>query len=84
MSVIFKSINPVNGRIYRTFETIANNQLDKCVESSYARFRHKYHIGVHAKLERRFEKMTKLSQILHENRQEYANLITLEMGKPIV
>ena len=84
MSIIFKSINPVNGRIYRTFETISNNQLEKVVESSYVRFRHKYHIGVHAKLERRFEKMTKLSSILQENKQMYANLITQEMGKPIV
>ena len=34
-------------------------------------------------MQRRYEKLGHLSQIFTENRTAYANLITMEMGKPI-
>ena len=37
----------------------------------------------HSELSRRFEKLSILQTILAKNKQEYAKLITQEMGKPI-
>ena len=59
MSIAFRSINPKNNKLYRTFEAIGNNELEKCIERSYQRFRYKYAQG-NLRLKRRFEKMTYL------------------------
>jgi len=83
MSIAFKSINPKNNKLYRTFEAITHKELDETIKRSYNRFRYKYAQG-HTRLDRRFEKMGYLKQILTENRDEYAALMTQEMGKPIL
>lgn len=83
MSIAFRSINPKNNKLYRTFEAIGNNELEKHIDRSYQRFRYKYAQG-HSRLGRRFEKMGYLQQILAENKTKYASLITQEMGKPIL
>ena len=82
MSVVFKSINPKNNKLHRTFEAISNKDLESTIERSYQRFRYKYAQG-HNRLLRRFEKMGYLKQILAENKGRYAQLMTKEMGKPI-
>lgn len=83
MSVAFRSINPKNNKLHRTFEAITNRELDLTLERSYQRFRSKYSEG-HKRIHRRFEKLGYLKEILKENRPKYAALITQEMGKPIV
>jgi len=75
MSIAFRSINPKNNKLYRTFEAIGNNELEKSIERSYQRFRYKYAQG-HLRLKRRFEKLTYLQQILAEKKTVYAGLIT--------
>lgn len=82
MSIAFRSINPKNNKLFRTFEAMSSNDLEKSIERSYQRFRYKYAQG-HSRLLRRFEKLTYLQQILTENKAKYASLITQEMGKPI-
>ena len=82
MSVTFRSINPKNGKLHRTFEAISNRELDAFVDRSYQRFRYKYAQG-HSRLSRRFEKLGYLQEIFKENRATYAQLIVQEMGKPI-
>lgn len=82
MSIAFRSINPKNNKLHRTFEAISNSDLEKALDRSYQRFRYKYSQG-HTRLSRRFEKIGYLQTILAENKQEYAGLITQEMGKPI-
>ena len=82
MSVTFRSINPKNNKLYRTFEAIGSNDLETYIERSYQRFRYKYAQG-HTALPRRFQKLGYLADILEENKANYAGLITQEMGKPI-
>lgn len=82
MSVVFKSINPKNNLLHRTFEAIPNKKLDDVIERSYQRFRYKYAQG-NSRLHRRFQKMGYLKDILRENKIKYAQLMTQEMGKPI-
>ena len=82
MSVAFRSINPKNNKLHRTFEALSNQNLELTLERSYQRFRYKYLQG-HSRLQRRFEKLGYLQDILRENKHAYAALITQEMGKPI-
>ena len=82
MSVAFKSINPKNNKLYRTFEAISNKELETVIDRSYQRFRYKYAQG-NTRLNRRFEKLGYLAEILKENKPKYAELMTQEMGKPI-
>jgi len=82
MSVTFRSINPKNNKLHRTFEAITNRELEQVVDRSYQRFRYKYAQG-HSRLQRRFQKLGYLQDILRENKATYAALITQEMGKPI-
>ena len=42
MSVTFRSINPKNNKLFRTFEAIGGNELEKHIDRSYQRFRYKY------------------------------------------
>ena len=42
MSVAFKSINPKNNKLYRTFEAISNKEVEQVIDRSYQRFRYKY------------------------------------------
>ena len=82
MSVTFRSINPKNGKLHRTFEAITNKELDGHIDRSYQRFRYKYSQG-HTRLQRRFEKLGFLQEIFEENKATYASLIVQEMGKPL-
>ena len=75
MSAIFKSINPKNNKLHRTFEAIPYKDLDGVIERSYQRFRYKYAQG-HSRLLRRFEKLGYLKQNLIENKTRYAMLMT--------
>ena len=63
MSVVFKSINPKNGKIYRTFESITSKELETKIDFSYQRFRKQYAEGP-SSLDTRFEKLRKLATIL--------------------
>ena len=82
MSVAFRSINPKNNKLHRTFEALSNRELETVIDRSYQRFRYKYAQG-HTRLSRRFEKLGYLQDILTENKAKYAALMTQEMGKPI-
>jgi acyl-CoA reductase-like NAD-dependent aldehyde dehydrogenase len=75
MSVAFKSINPKNGKIYRTFEAISAKELETKIDFSYQRFRKQYQEGP-AGLETRFDKMRKLAKIFEQNKAKYAETIT--------
>ena len=78
MSTVFKTINPKNGKLYRSFEAISNLNLENSLSRAWKSF------NKPQSLQKRFEKMSLLAQILSERRNEYAEVMTLEMGKPIV
>ena len=75
MSAIFRSINPKNNKLHRTFEAVGSKDLESIIDRSYQRFRYKYAQG-HTRISRRFEKLGYLQQILAENKAKYAGLMT--------
>ena len=75
----FKSINPYNGQTVGTYNALSSAELDQKLEKAQTAFEswRTVPIAERAKL------MTKAGQILRDNVEEYARMITLEMGKPI-
>jgi succinate-semialdehyde dehydrogenase / glutarate-semialdehyde dehydrogenase len=76
----FKSINPHNGKIVGEYTAQTPSEVQSALnqaETSFVAWR-KVPIAERAKL------MLNVSKILRENVEEYARMITLEMGKPIV
>jgi len=75
MSAAFKSINPKNGKILRTFEAISMKELETKIEFSHQRFNKQFQEGP-AGLEARFDKMRNLAKIFERNTAKYAEIIT--------
>ena len=42
MSILYRSVNPKNNKLLKTYETISNQAVEKHIESSYQRFRYNY------------------------------------------
>ena len=82
MTSVFRSINPTSNKLFKTYETISYKELDQKIDQSYQRFRWKYAKGLED-LPRRFQKLGYVKQLLRENKERYAGLMTQEMGKPI-
>jgi len=82
MTTVFRSINPKNNKLAKTFEAISNTALEKKIDRSYQRFRYKYSQGLEG-LPRRYQKLGFLKEILEERRDELATAVVQEMGKPI-
>ena len=80
-SSLYRSVNPKNNKLLKTYETISSTALEKNIEASYQRFRQNYTNKDH--LPERFERMAYLSRAFTERKQEFASIITTEMGKPI-
>ena len=45
MSAVFRSINPKNNKLHRTFEAVSSKDLESLIDRSYQRFRYKYAQG---------------------------------------
>ena len=75
MSIIYRSVNPKNNKLFKTYETISNKAIEKHIETSYQRFRFNY---THEKnlLPQRFQKMAALSSIFTERKNDFASIIT--------
>lgn len=75
----FKSINPYNDEVVGQYTSHTETELNTILqnaENAFASWRK-------VPLEQRAKLMTKAADVLHENIEEYARMITLEMGKPI-
>ena len=75
----FQSINPYNGNKVAEYTALTSNELDQKLDNSAKAFKDwkKQPIAYRAEL------IKKAGQVLRENVDEYAEVITLEMGKPI-
>jgi succinate-semialdehyde dehydrogenase/glutarate-semialdehyde dehydrogenase len=75
----FKSINPFNNELVGTYQTLTDSEVSSVLHKSEASFRSwsKTSIQDRAKL------MAKAALVLKDNVEDYARMITLEMGKPI-
>lgn len=79
MSKEFKSINPYNQKEIASYDAISDAELNKKLELAGEAFKswRKRPIAERAEL------IAKAAEVLRENVNEYARMITLEMGKPI-
>lgn len=75
----FKSINPYNGNLINKHQSHSSDEIKYILEKSQTAFNswRKVPIAERAKL------MTKAGEILREEVETYAKMITQEMGKPI-
>lgn len=75
----FKSINPYNGEEVGTYTGLSDTILDaklKLAKEAFSKWKK-------VPLEERAKLMAKAGEVLKENVDRYAKMITLEMGKPI-
>ncbi len=75
----FKSINPYNGQEVNSFKGINQNELDAKLDLSVKAF----DSWKNTDLGDRVTLLRKASEVLRNGTEEYARMITLEMGKPI-
>lgn len=74
-----QTINPYNQEIIKTFTPLTTAQINEKLGLAMSAFQD-YRL---TSLEFRGERLLKAAEILEQNQQEYAGLMTLEMGKPI-
>ena len=75
----FKSINPYNGKEVGSFTALTASELNHKLDKSHTAFL----TWKKVPLSERTKLMIKAGQVLRDNIEEYAQMITLEMGKPI-
>jgi succinate-semialdehyde dehydrogenase/glutarate-semialdehyde dehydrogenase len=73
------SINPATGETLRTFESLSPQQLDDKIQLAHETFRN-YRRTSFAD---RAQKMLRAAEILEADKKDFAQTMTLEMGKPI-
>ena len=74
-----QSINPATGEIIRTFTPLTNAEIESKLSKGADAFK-KYRL---TSFESRREKLLKVIDVLQESAPKWAEIITLEMGKPI-
>ncbi|MGI0483030.1 NAD-dependent succinate-semialdehyde dehydrogenase [Geminocystis sp. CENA526] len=74
-----ETINPYNQEIIKTFTPLTTAQINEKLDLAVSAFKD-YRL---TSLEFRGETLLKTAEILEKNQEEYARLMTLEMGKPI-
>jgi succinate-semialdehyde dehydrogenase/glutarate-semialdehyde dehydrogenase len=73
------STNPATGEEVKTFEPLTEEQIDEKLELAARAFRHYGKTS----FSDRAKKMVRLAEILEEEKEEYARLMTTEMGKTL-
>lgn len=74
-----KSINPYNGKLVNTFQTHTIAEVEILLDKASKRF----DFWKQTSFSERKKLMLQAAEVLKSNKQEYAKLITQEMGKPI-
>lgn len=75
----FHSINPYNGKQVGKYTALTSDELDKKLEKSQEAFKS----WSKRPLSFRTDLIKKVGQLLRDHTEEYAQMITAEMGKPI-
>jgi succinate-semialdehyde dehydrogenase/glutarate-semialdehyde dehydrogenase len=75
-----ESRNPATEELLATYETLSDADIDARLAAAEAAARHQRQ----TRLEARAEKMAKAADVLEQKRNYFAEVITAEMGKPIV
>ncbi len=74
-----ESKNPATNRTIEVFAEYSEEQVDGLIQQTHETFLE----WKNTTFPERSELMLKVAEILRENKQEYARIMTLEMGKPI-
>lgn len=75
----FKSINPYNAEQVGNYNSLTNEELDQKLIKSQKAFESWRKVS----LQERCSLLKNAAKVLRDNTEEYAKMITLEMGKPI-
>jgi len=75
----FQSINPYNGKVIGQYQAHSGSEVNFMLKKAADAFSSWRKVPI----QKRAELMVKAGVILRENVEEYAQMITLEMGKPI-
>lgn len=75
----FNSINPFTNEVVGSYDSISDQELMEKLELSQTA----YNSWTKTSLQERCALMVKAGEVLRENVEEYAQMISLEMGKPI-
>jgi succinate-semialdehyde dehydrogenase/glutarate-semialdehyde dehydrogenase len=73
------SINPATGETLKTFDALSEQELEGKLQNAATTFR------AHSRLSmaERAQRMIRAAEILENEKQDFARMMTLEMGKPI-
>ena len=74
-----QSVNPATGETISSYDEITKEQLDEKIELSQSSYKSWKQLS----LDQRAQYMVKAAALLRENKEEYASLLTREMGKVI-
>jgi succinate-semialdehyde dehydrogenase / glutarate-semialdehyde dehydrogenase len=77
--MIIQSINPATGEHLRSFEPLAESQVEEKIEKAAETFRRYRGAPVAA----RARMMARAAEILEAEKEEFGRLMTAEMGKPL-
>ncbi len=75
----FQSLNPYNNQVEGRYKAHTSDEIEKILDSSGAAFQ----IWSREPLSYRAMLIKRAGQVLRDNVEEYASMITVEMGKPI-
>lgn len=76
----YQTINPATGETLKTFEDISNADLEGALATAQACYESDWR---HRSVGKRAAVMSRAAEILRKDAQQYAQIITLEMGKLI-
>src|ERR687885_2579589 len=79
MSDKIETINPATGRVIATYDNMSSEEIAHKVKSARAAFQKWSKVDI----SERTAYIRSLGRVMRKNREEYARLITEEMGKPI-
>ncbi len=79
MCMPIATINPANGQTVRSFEPISSAEVDSKIQAAFDAF----HSNRRASFADRAAKMHKAADILENEKDRWARLMTLEMGKTL-
>ena len=79
---IYKSVNPLNNKLFHTSAMTTPSELESKLAYAHSYFTKSRRLGQSA-MEERFEKLSNVHALLEQRVPEYAELMTLEMGKPL-
>jgi succinate-semialdehyde dehydrogenase / glutarate-semialdehyde dehydrogenase len=73
------SINPATGEVVQTFNPLSETQIEQKLQLAVAA----YHAERETSFSERARRMRKAGDILERDKDKFAHLMTLEMGKPL-